>query len=93
MRTDIFGLTQRQHDLFGAPQESFDMVMTDDDIRAELAEALELLRGADSMPWVGKREMEVRTMFPEMAERLGGDEGAALTAAFHAEMRRLGRYD
>lgn len=93
MRTDIFGLAPRQHDLFGTPQPAFDTIMDVEDIRAELAEALDLLRGSDTLPWTGKREIEVRTMFPEMAARLPGDEGEALVAAFHTEMRRLGRYD
>ena len=93
MRTDIFGLAPRQHDLFGAPQPAFDTIMDVDDIRAELTEALELLRAAETLPWTGKREMEVRTMFPEMAARLPDGEGEALVAAFNTEMRRLGRYD
>ncbi len=93
MRTDIFGLAPRQHDMFGAPQTAFDTIMDVDDIRTELTEALELLRSAESMPWTGKREMEVRTMFPEMAARLPVEEAEPLVAAFHAQMRRLGRYD
>lgn len=89
MRTDIFGMAPRQHDMFGVPQETFDIPMTVDDIRAELTEALALLRCSDSMPWPVKLELQVRNMFPEIAGKLPKEEAAALVAAFDAEILRL----
>lgn len=90
-RTDIFGLTPRQHDMFGAPQGAFDTPMTTDDIRAELDRTLAELRAAAEMPWPVRRMQAIEIMFPDHAARLPDGEGAALVEAFEAEMRRLGR--
>lgn len=87
MRTDIFGLAPRQQDMFGAPQEAFDTMMTDDEIRTELGEVLDLLRTSDAMPWGTRLMLQINTMFPEIAARL--PEGESLIAAFNTEMRRL----
>ena len=87
MRTDIFGLAPRQHDMFGAPQEAFDTVMTEDEIRTELREVLDLLHASDTMPWEARQMIQVNTMFPEIAARL--PEGDQFIADFNVEMRRL----
>lgn len=91
MRTDIFGLTPRQHDMFGDPQGTFDTPMTVDDIRDELERTVAELRAASAMPWPVRRMQAIETMFPDHAARLPNGEGAALVEAFEAEMRRLGR--
>jgi hypothetical protein len=64
MRTDIFGLAPRQHDMFGVPQETFDEPMTLEEIRAELRETLELLRNSKALPWSTPLMLRVDTMFP-----------------------------
>lgn len=89
MRTDIYGLTPRQHDMFGEPQGMFDTPMSVDEIRRELEETLGVLRAADAMPWPPKRMLETVNMFPALASKLPADEAARLNAAFEAEMRRL----
>ena len=91
MRTDIFGLTPRQHDMFGEPQGTFDVPMTIDDIRAELERTVAELRAASAMPWPVRRMQAIEVMFPDHASRLPEAEGDALVAAFEGEMRRLGR--
>lgn len=91
MRTDIFGLTPRQHDMFGEPQGTFDTPMTIDDIRAELERTVTELRAASVMPWPVRRMQAIDIMFPDHAARLPESERAALVDAFEAEMRRLGR--
>ena len=91
MRTDIFGLTPRQHDMFGRPEPVIDVPMSVDDIRAELERTLAELRAADTLPWGVKRMLAVETMFPDHAGRLPAGEGEALVETFRAEMRRLGR--
>jgi hypothetical protein len=89
MRTDIFGLATRQHDMFGAPQESFDLPMTLDDMRAELRDALHELEASDTFPWSPTRATSQRIMFEEMANKLPHDDRDALMSAFNAELRRL----
>lgn len=89
MRTDIFGLATRQHDMFGAAQGSFDLPMTLDDMRAELTAALEELAEADALPWSPTRVTAHRVMFAEMAGKLPADEKAALMRALNAHLRRL----
>ena len=89
MRTDIFGLAPRQHDMFGAPQETFDTPMTVEEIRVELREALDLLQSSDAMPWPVKLELQVRNMFPEIASKLPSAEAADLVRAFDLEIVRL----
>ena len=91
MRTDIFGLTPRQHDMFGAPQGTFDTPMTVEEIRRELNDTLTEMRGALLMPWPQKQEVAVLTMFPDLASRLPEVEAADLVAAFNAEIDRLRR--
>lgn len=89
MRTDIFGLTPRQQDMFGATQASFDTAMTLDEIRAELQNTLEDLRAANVIPWSHRQEKTIRIMFPEIAGRLPEDEARALIDRFEAEIHRL----
>jgi len=89
MRTDIFGLAPRQHDMFGAPQETFDTPMTVEEIRAELTATLDLLEQADIMPWPVRQELEIRTMFPNIAGKLPRDEAEALVRRFDAAFLRL----
>lgn len=89
MRTDIFGLATRQHDMFGAPQESFDTPMTLDDMRAELQDALRELEDADAFPWSPTRATSQRIMFEEMAGKLPDLEREALMADFNMQLRRL----
>jgi len=91
MRTDIFGLTPRQTDMFGAPQGSFDTPMSVDDLRRELELTIAELRAASAMPWPVRRMQAIEIMFPDHAARLPRDEGEALVEAFESEMRRLGR--
>lgn len=91
MRTDIFGLAPRQHDMFGAPQESLDAPMTVAEIRDELNEALALLRRSDEMPWSTAMTLRIVTMFPEIATKLPATEAAELVAEFSVEMKRLRR--
>ena len=70
MRTDIFGLSPRQHDMFGEPQSSFDTMMSDDEIRAELQEVIDLLKGSGVMPWETRQMLQISNMFPEIAAKL-----------------------
>lgn len=89
MRTDIYGLTPRQHDMFGEPQGSFDTPMTLAEIRRELESTLAELRAADAMPWPPRRVLETTNMFPVLAGELPPEEAARLGAAFDDQMRRL----
>ncbi len=89
MRTDPYGLTPRQHDMFGAPEPTVDTPMTPDDIRRELERTLATLREAKAMPWTTRHMLEVVVMFPDLAGRLPAVEAARLVAAFEGEMRRL----
>ena len=91
MRTDIFGLAPRQHDMFGVPQETFDVPMTEAEIRTELREAVALLRRSDTMPWSTALTLRVITMFPDIATKLPTEEAAELVEAFTAEIKRLRR--
>lgn len=91
MRTDIFGLTPRQRDMFGGEEQTLDTPMTAEEIRAELTRTLDLLRASEMMPWPVRQELQIRTMFPDIASKLPRDEAEALTAAFDEEMRRLRR--
>lgn len=91
MRTDIFGLAPRQQDMFGAPQGSLDTMMTDDEIRAELQDVIDLLRASDAMPWETRQMIQISNMFPEIAARLPEGEAASFVEAFNSEMQRLRR--
>ena len=91
MRTDIFGMAPRQHDMFGAPQESFDLPMTPEEIRAELTEAVALLRRSDELPWSIALTLRIVTMFPDIAAKLPEPEAAVLVQEFNSEIRRLRR--
>lgn len=91
MRTDIFGMAPRQHDMFGAPQESLDVPMTVEEIRQELNEAVALLRRSDKLPWSTAMTLRIITMFPEIASKLPDGDAAELVVAFEAEMKRLRR--
>ena len=89
MRTDIFGLAPRQHDMFGVPQETFDVPMTVAEIRAELLTTLDMLRAAETMPWPTRMMLRIETMFPDIAAKLPADEAEALVGRFLCEMSRL----
>ena len=89
MRTDIFGLAPRQHDMFGVPQETFDLPMTEAEIRRELVETIDLLRSAKVLPWSVPLMLRIDTMFPEIAGKLPPEEASGLVAAYRLEMHRL----
>lgn len=89
MRTDIFGLSPRQHDMFGEPQSSFDTMMSDDEIRAELREVIELLRASNVIPWETRQMLQINNMFPEIAAKLPPVEKVRLVDDFNFEMNRL----
>lgn len=91
MRTDVFGLTPRQHDMFGEPQGTFDTPMTADEIRAELERTLAEMRASETMPWPTRRMQAIETMFPDHAARLPQEESARLISGFESELRRLRR--
>ncbi len=89
MRTDIFGLAPRQQDMFGEPQGSLDTMMTDDEIRTELQEVIDLLRASNVMPWETRQMLQISNMFPEIATRLSDIEAAKFVETFNIEMHRL----
>jgi hypothetical protein len=89
MRTDVHGLAVRQHDMFGQPQDSFELPMTQAEIHAELTRIVDELRAAQSMPWDIKEMQRNSIMFPDMASRLSPADAATLITAFETEMRRL----
>lgn len=89
MRTDIYGLAPRQHDMFASPEPTLDAPMTPDDIRRELERVLAQLRAADAVPWPPRQALETVNMFPALAAELPADEAARLNAAFDGEMARL----
>jgi hypothetical protein len=89
MRTDIFGLAPRQHDLFGVEQETLDEPMTVEEIRQELNAAVALLRRSAELPWPTALTLRVITMFPEIAAKLPDDEASEIVACFNVEMERL----
>lgn len=91
MRTDIFGLAPRQQDMFGEPQSSFDTVMSDDEIRAELQDVIDLLTASNAIPWETRQMLQISNMFPELAARLSDVEAAKFVGAFNSEMQRLRR--
>jgi hypothetical protein len=91
MRTDIFGLAPRQQDMFGEPQESFDTMMTGEEIRTELQDVIDLLRASTVTPWETRQMIQISNMFPEIAARLPEGEAAKFVDAFNAEMQRLRR--
>ena len=91
MRTDIFGLAPRQHDMFGVPQETFDKPMTIEEIRVELRQAVALLCAAEDLPWSTALTLRIVTMFPDIASKLPREEAVELNAAFNAEIKRLRR--
>ena len=89
MRTDFYGMTIRQHDMFAGPADTSD-TMTVDDIRRELRDAVAELHTANALPWTIRQLQEARTMFPEFAAHLPDAEARPLLAAFAAELARLG---
>jgi hypothetical protein len=91
MRTDIFGLAPRQQDMFGEPQGSFDTVMTDDEIRAELQDVINLLQTSNIIPWETRQMLQISNMFPEIAARLSDQEATEFVRTFNSEMHRLRR--
>ncbi len=91
MRTDIFGLTPRQHDMFGGEEQALDTPMTLGEIHAELTRTIDLLRASETMPWPVRQALQIRTMFPEIAMKLPRAEREALIEQFETELRRLRR--
>jgi hypothetical protein len=89
MRTDIFGLAPRQQDMFGEPQGALDTMMTEEEIRAELQEVIDLLRASAVIPWETRQMLRISNMFPEIAAKLPADESAQFIGAFDLEMNRL----
>jgi hypothetical protein len=89
MRTDIFGLAPRQHDMFGETQSAFDTMMSDDEMRAELQEVIDLLRCSDVMPWETRQMQQISNMFPEIATHLPDTEAQKYIELFNCEMNRL----
>jgi hypothetical protein len=89
MRTDIFGLAPRQHDMFGEPQGSFDTMMSADEIRSELQDVIDLLRASPSIPWETRQMLQISNMFPEIAAKLPPVEAANFIRDFNSEMNLL----
>ncbi len=89
MRTDIFGLAPRQQDMFGEPQSVLETMMTEDEIRAELKEVIDLLLSSDAMPWEARQMLQIINMFPEFAAKLPSAEADKVVTTFNTEMRRL----
>lgn len=89
MRTDIFGLAPRQHDMFGEPQGILDTMMTEDEIRTELQEVIELLRSSQVMPWEARQMIQISNVLPEMAAKLSSAESSKFISEFNNEMNRL----
>ena len=89
MRTDIFGLAPRQQDMFGEPQGVLETMMTEDEIRTELQEVIDLLLSSDVMPWEARQMLQISNMFPDIAAKLPPDESARLNGEFNREMNRL----
>ncbi len=89
MRTDIFGLAPRQQDMFGEPQGVLDTMMTENEIRAELKEVIDLLLSSDVMPWEARQMLQIFNMFPEIAAKLPSAEADKFVARFNTEMQRL----
>ena len=77
--------------MFGEPQGSLDTMMTEDEIRAELREVIELLRSSDLVPWDTRQMLQICNMFPEIAAHLPAGEAEAFVGDFEAEMNRLRR--
>ena len=89
MRTDIFGIAPRQQDMFGEPQSSFDTMMSEDEIRAELQDVIDLLRASNVVPWETRQMLQISNMFPEIAAKLPPVETAGFVGDFNVEMSRL----
>ena len=89
MRTDVFGLAPRQQDMFGEPQGIFDTMMSDDEIRTELQEVIDLLSASNAIPWETRQMIQISNMFPEIAGRLPCAEAARFTGEFDHHMNRL----
>ncbi|MFM9853385.1 MAG: hypothetical protein ACKVOJ_11355 [Sphingomonadaceae bacterium] len=62
MRTDVHGLAIRQHDMFGQPQGSFELPMTQAEICAELSRVLDELRAEQAATLVAAFETEMRRL-------------------------------
>lgn len=58
-------------------------------IRRQLNGLLRLARNAERMPWSAVETARWERRFPEIAALLPDGEGAALSAAFAAELARL----
>jgi hypothetical protein len=89
MRTDIFGIAPRQKDMFGETQGVLDTMMTQDEIRTELQEVIDLLRTSEAIPWETRLMLQISNMFPNIAAKLPGTEPEDFVLKFNIEMRRL----
>lgn len=78
-----------QFDMFPPPPRPKPKLPTPEDVRPELTEVLERLRGADTMPLSPKDLRFWRTVFPQMSTWLPPEEREAMCAAFTAEVARL----
>ena len=80
--------SEMQADLFGAaPVPTYGP--DPDEVRARLHKILAEARGAETWPWAPGRVSLYRTIFPQMASYLPGDEGAQLRFEFETEVARL----
>jgi len=78
-----------QLDMFGPPPKPAPRLPTAEDVRPELIEVLDRLRGSETMPLSPKDVRFWRTVFPQMSRWLPDDERVAMCAAFAAELSRL----
>jgi hypothetical protein len=78
-----------QFDMFPPPPPRPRRLPTPEDVRPELTEVLERLRGAETMPLSDKDLRFWRTVFPQMSRWLPDEERTAMCAAFQAEIVRL----
>jgi len=87
-----------QHDLFEAeaqpelfePDAALPAYQPDlDQVRARLNKILAEARAAEKLPWDTDQLLVYRSIFPQMAGWLPGEEGAQLKFEFETEMERL----
>ena len=78
-----------QLDMFPSPPRRAPELPKPEDVRPELTEVLDRLRGSDVMPLSPKDLRFWRTVFPQMSTWLPPEEREAMRAEFQAELRRL----
>lgn len=77
-----------QFDMF-PPQPRPPARITPEDVRPELTEVLDRLRGAEVMPLSTKDLRFWRTVFPQMSRWLPEEEREAICAEFGRQLSRL----